>query len=90
VLIPVRVQPRASRNRVAGVQLGALRLALTAPPVDGEANAAAAAFMAGLLGIPKSRLTIASGEKSRDKVLLAEGLTLDEAAAKLAPYVSRT
>lgn len=88
VLVPIRVQPRASRNKVSGVQLGALRLALTAPPVDGEANAAAMAFLAGLLGIPKSRVAIVSGEKGRDKVLLAKGLSIDEAAAALAPHVA--
>lgn len=88
VLIPVRVQPRASRNRVTGVQLGALRLALTAPPVDGEANAAAIAYLAGLLGIPKSRISIVSGEKGRDKVLLAAGTSIDAVAAALEPHVA--
>lgn len=86
-LIPLRVQPRASRNKVNGLHAGALRISLTAPPVDGEANAAVTAFVASLLGIPKSRVTIVSGEKGRDKVVLAHGLSREEAAAKLEPYI---
>lgn len=87
VFIPLRVQPRASRNKITGLYDGALRLALTAPPVEGEANAAVVTFMAGLLGIPKSRVTLVSGEKGRDKVVLVQGLELGDVAAKLEPYI---
>lgn len=87
VLIPVRVQPRASRNAVTGLYQDALRLALTAPPVEGEANQAVVAFLADLLGMPKSRLDIVTGLKGRDKVVLVRGGELAEVTAKLAPYV---
>ena len=76
VLIRVRVQPRASRNRLSLVgadtrQLNprSITIRLTAPPVAGAANAACCAFLAGLLGLPKSRVAIARGATDRNKLL---------------------
>lgn len=67
--IRLHVQPRARRSEIAGIHNGALKLKVTAPPVDDAANKAVIEFMAGLLGIPKSSLQIVSGMKSRDKTL---------------------
>ena len=68
LLLVVRVQPRASRVRVLGVHDGtALKIALTAPPVEGAANQALCQWLAEELRIAKSRITIVSGEHSRNK-----------------------
>ena len=69
VFLPVVVQPRSSRNAVAGLQAGALKLQLTAPPVEGAANEACLRFLADLLGIRRTQLTIVKGDKSRQKLI---------------------
>ncbi len=79
----VRVQPRASKSELAGVMEGALKVRITSPPVDGEANAACVKFFAALLGTAKSNLRISSGESSRNKTLEVSGMTLEEVRAKL-------
>jgi len=79
VVIRVRVQPRASREAISGT-LEALKVALTAPPVDGEANAALIVLLARRLGVPKSALMLVSGEKSRDKAVFVPGKTVDDVA----------
>lgn len=77
----VRVQPRASREAVLGVHEGALRVALTAPPVDGEANAALIAFMAKRLRVARRDVTIVQGETGRSKVLEVRGVEVDAVRA---------
>ncbi len=69
VLLPVAVQPRASRDAVAGLHGNALKLLLTAPPVGGAANAACLRFLAELLGISRARLSIVRGAKTRQKLI---------------------
>jgi hypothetical protein len=69
----VRVQPRASRNQLEGVVEDRLRVRLTAPPLEGEANKACAAFLADVLGVPKSKVTLVAGQKSREKAFMVEG-----------------
>jgi uncharacterized protein len=76
--VPLHVQVRARRDEIAGLHNGALKLRISAPPVDDAANRAIIAFFASLLAIPKSKLKIVAGQKSRDKVLRIEGITLDE------------
>jgi uncharacterized protein (TIGR00251 family) len=66
------LQPRASRNKVVGLQGVELKVTLTAPPVDGAANKACCLFMAKLCGLPGSYVRIVSGETSRHKCLLLE------------------
>jgi hypothetical protein len=61
---------------LAGIYDGALKLKVQAPPVDDAANQAVVRFFSELLGIPKSRLFISSGAKSRDKTLRIEGMSL--------------
>lgn len=76
----LRLQPRAKKNAVEGEYGDALKIRLTAPPVEGEANKALVAFVAKLLGVKKSAVTIESGEKSRDKRVRVAGLTAAGAA----------
>ncbi len=75
VTFAVRVIPRASRNEIAGVQGGALKVRLTAPPVEGAANAALIELLASRLGVRKRAVSIAGGEKSRAKMVRVEGIT---------------
>jgi len=81
--LSVRVQPRASRNEVAGLDGETLKIRLTAPPVEGEANAACLKFLAKLLDLAPSRLAIIQGERSRTKVIRITGLTKNEVHARL-------
>ena len=74
VRFEVQVAPRASRDAVLGVHDGALKVALTAPPVDGEANAALVAFLAKRLGVAKRDVTITQGTSSKRKTLEARGV----------------
>jgi uncharacterized protein len=83
VLLRVRVQPRASAERLEGVQGDQLRLRLTAPPVDGAANVACMAFLAKTLGVSRSRVQMRAGAKGRDKVLYIADLTPEQAATAL-------
>src|SRR5436309_4461264 len=83
VTLSLRVQPRASRNAVVGWSGDTLNIRLTAPPVKGAANAACVAFLADLLDLPPSQLTILRGERSRQKVVRITGLTQDEVHARL-------
>ena len=76
VEVSLFVQPRASRDQVVGLQAAELKVRLTAPPVDGAANKACCAFLAKLCKLPKSRVTLVSGDSSRHKRLLLHGLEL--------------
>ncbi len=69
LLLSVRVQPKASRNAISGVHGEALKISLTAPPVEGAANKACIAFVAKKLGLPKSAVAILSGQTNRNKKL---------------------
>ena len=73
ITFEVRVAPRASRNRIIGVQDGALKVALTAPPVDGAANEALIKLLAKQLGLAKSAVEIVRGERGRTKLLRVHG-----------------
>jgi uncharacterized protein (TIGR00251 family) len=88
VVLPIIVQPRASRNGVAGCQGGALKLRLTAPPVRGAANEACLRFLADLLGVRRSQLTIVKGNKERQKLVRIADATLDTLRARLAECVA--
>jgi uncharacterized protein len=71
----VKVHPRARKNAVTGTVGDALKIALTAPPVEGKANQAVIGFFADLFQIPRSSVTIASGATSRNKVVRIAGIT---------------
>ena len=74
VVFEVRVAPRASRSRVIGVQDGALKVALTAPPVDGAANDALRKLLAKTLSVSKSDVEIVRGDRARIKLLRVKGI----------------
>jgi uncharacterized protein (TIGR00251 family) len=83
VTFTVKVQPRAKKNAITGELGDALKLALTAPPIDGRANEACIQFFANLLDVPRSSVTIASGETNRRKVIRVAGLSPDEVRRRL-------
>jgi uncharacterized protein (TIGR00251 family) len=79
----VRVQPRASRTEVAGPYGDAVRIRLTAPPVDGGANEALVRFLAERLEVPRSAVRIEGGASGRSKVVAIDGIDPDTAARRL-------
>jgi uncharacterized protein len=79
----VKVQPRAKKNAITGQVGDALKLAITAPPIDGRANEACIVFFAGLLNVPRSSVTIAAGLSSRNKVIRVVGLSAAEVEKRL-------
>ena len=83
VYLGVRVQPKASRNAVRVEADGRVRVALTAPPVEGAANKALVAAMAKALGLPPRAVALVRGTQSREKVLRIQGLRKDEVGVKL-------
>jgi uncharacterized protein len=85
VVLELYVQPRASRTRVAGEHEGRLKLQLAAPPVDGEANAALAAFLAGALAVRKADVVLLRGETGRRKTVRVRGATGAAVMAALLP-----
>lgn len=72
--LALTVVPRSSRNRLELQEQGQVRVRIAAAPVDGAANAALMKFLASELGVPRSRLSILSGEASRTKRILVEGM----------------
>jgi uncharacterized protein len=84
----VRLQPRARRDEVVGERAGAIVIRVTAPPVDGKANAALCAFVARAAGVPPSRVSVVRGQTSRDKVVRVDGA--DEMALRRALLGQRT
>lgn len=78
ITFPVHVQPRASRNELCGVVNDAVRLRLTSPPVEDAANKLCMSFLAGLLGVAKSNVSIVAGAHSRHKTVRARGVTARE------------
>ena len=83
VRLQVRLQPKASRNAVVGIQQDYLKIALCAPPVDGAANKALCEYLAKLLGIAKSSVVLISGEKSRNKTVAIYGITMKNIEAAM-------
>jgi len=81
--IAVKVHPRAKKNAITGTVSDALKLSLTAPPVDGKANEACIDFFAKLLKVPRSSITIAAGQTSRNKVIRVAGLTAEQVRDRL-------
>lgn len=72
--IEVRVQPKAKRNHVDVVEGGSLKVYVTAAPESGKANDAVIALLSKALKVPKSRMSIVRGQKSRDKLIRIEGI----------------
>ncbi|MBP1761367.1 MAG: hypothetical protein H6Q64_909 [Firmicutes bacterium] len=83
VCLEVQVQPRSSRNQIVGEQDGRLKIKLTAPPVEGEANQALINYLAQLLQVPKKNVKLLKGESARHKLIEIIGVTEQELIAKL-------
>ncbi len=83
VALALYIQPKASKNCFRGQHGDELKLAITAPPVDGKANKAVVAYLAKFFGVPKSSVTIKSGQQSRHKRCLVQGLPLEDVQKSL-------
>jgi uncharacterized protein (TIGR00251 family) len=83
VVFTVRVQPRASRDEISGVVEGALKIRLRAPAVENRANEALCEFLADLLKRPKSAVRILSGDRSRTKRVVIDGVTRQQVESLL-------
>ncbi len=83
VTFPVRVQPRASKDEIAGEMGGALKVRLRAPAVEDRANEALVEFLAQLLKTPRAAVRILSGERSRTKRIEIRGVTRQQILALL-------
>lgn len=77
------IQPRASRNELAGRHGEMVRIRLAAPPVDGAANDALIRFLADVLGTARSAISITAGQSGRRKTVVVEGIGLDQARERL-------
>jgi uncharacterized protein (TIGR00251 family) len=83
VTFAVKVHPRAKKNAITGEVGDALKLSLTAPPIEGRANEACVEFFANLLEVPRSSVTIASGESGRRKVIRVAGMSPEAVLKRL-------
>jgi uncharacterized protein (TIGR00251 family) len=83
VTFAVKVHPRAKKNAITGELGDALKVALTAPRVEGKATKACIEFFAKLLKVPRSSVTIAAGQSSRNKVIRVAGLSAVEVEKRL-------
>lgn len=83
VTFAVKIHPRAKRNAITGEFGDALKVSLTAPPIDGKANKACVEFLAKLLKAPRSSVTIASGQTSRLKLIRVSGLSAEAIRKRL-------
>lgn len=84
VTFSVRLHPKARRERIAGVVGDALKLEVTAPPVQDKANDACTRFFAEFLKVPRASVTIAAGTGSRNKVIRITGLSAEEVESAIA------
>jgi uncharacterized protein (TIGR00251 family) len=80
----VKVVPRASKNQVVGAEGGALKIRLTAPPVEGKANDALIEFLANMLGVRRAQIEIVTGHASRRKIVRVRGVTAKQVKEKIA------
>lgn len=73
------IQPKASKNVVVGAHNGEIKIKITSPPVDGEANAGLIEFLSKLFKIPKRDITLVKGETNRHKVVELAGVSMTQA-----------
>jgi uncharacterized protein (TIGR00251 family) len=79
----IKVHPRAKKNAISGELGDALKLSLTAPPVEGRANDSCIDFFAKFLKVPRSSVTIASGLTSRNKIIHVAGISAEDVRRRL-------
>jgi len=85
VTFAVKVHPRAKKDAIAGEIGDAIKLSLTTPPIEGRANEACIQFLAKLLNVPRSSVSIASGLSSRNKVIRVAGISAAQVKDRLQP-----
>jgi hypothetical protein len=94
VTLAVRAQPGAKKTAITGVYgegpAAQLKIAVQAPPIEGRANNALAAFLAETFAMPKSAVELITGELSRSKVFLLSGIKLEDVEAKLARWMPQS
>ena len=88
VVVPVLAQPGSKRDGITGERAGALRVAVTAAPEKGKANVAIQSVLARALDCKTSQVTLLSGETSRRKRFLIDGITADELTRRLASFMN--
>ncbi len=86
-LFVVKAQPRSSRSRICGIYNGGLKVSLKAAPVDDAANRECCELFSKLFHIPPSRVHILTGQSSRTKTVMVEGISSEAAALILEPFV---
>ena len=79
----IRVQPRAARTAITGTVGETLKVSLSAPPLDGRANAAVVEFFSEILSVPRSAVQAVAGERSRNKIVRIAGCRVAEVQQKL-------
>ena len=82
-LVRVRLQPRARREEIAGERAGALLVRVSAPPLEGRANAALCRLLAKAVGVPPSSAEVIRGASARDKVVRLSGIGPEDVSARL-------
>lgn len=87
-LIDLFVSPRAATNALVGIHGSALKLKVTAPPVDGKANVAVEKFLGKLLGVPRSRVEVIAGTTGRRKRVRVSSMTAEEVTSVLGDVLS--
>ncbi len=87
IVLTLKVIPRSSVNAVAGVQADALKLKITAPPVDSAANAEVVRFLAQVLDVPRGAVQLLRGATSRHKQVQVVGLTGSQVLQRLKPML---
>ena len=88
VTFAVKLHPRAKRNAITGTLGDVLKISLTAPPLEGRANHACIEFLADLLKLPRSSITIAAGQTSRNKLIRISGVSAADIEARLRRFVT--
>ncbi|MBI4484298.1 MAG: YggU family protein [Acidobacteria bacterium] len=78
VIFPVQVQPRASKSQILGISNGVLRIRVAAPPVGGKANEEAVRLLSKVLWVPRGRIALVRGQRSRHKAVQIVGITREE------------
>ena len=87
--IAIRVTPRASKNEITEIRSdGTVKVHLTAPPVEGQANEVLLKFLGKVLGVPQSRLEIVAGATGRDKIVSVLDMDADSVHKKILENIS--
>ncbi len=83
IRLEIKVQPRSAKNMITGVQEGRLKIKITSPPVEGEANKALIDFLSRQLRLPKKNVLIIRGDTSTHKLVEIQGINREELLSKL-------